>query len=72
MKWVGHPENDSILSLVDDSQTAILGQAIREQSGGWIAHDYCANGGAGKRLGRFSTAQAAQDAIAISVERMKV
>ena len=71
MKWIGDPENDLRLSLLDDSGTVTFGQAIQDNSGGWNAYDYCADNMNGIHLGWFSSARAAQDAVAVSVERMK-
>lgn len=70
MIWRGHPENDRILSLLDETQTAILGQLVRDELGeGWRAHDYIADNGAGKQLGVvFPSLIEARAAVITSVE----
>jgi len=65
MKWTGDPETDLILSLADESGTAILGQVNKDGAGaGWHAYDYYANNG---HLGLFDTPQQAKMAVGLAV-----
>lgn len=71
MHWTGDLNHDTTVSLMDESETAILGQIIRQpNSTGWKALDYCANNGDGKAIGIFQSALGAKDAVELSVERM--
>jgi len=67
MKWIGHPEKDPVLSLMDEGgATIIFGQIIR-QLGGWRAHDYVSDSGNGKKLGLYLSQACAKEAVEISV-----
>jgi len=81
MKWTGDLEHDGILSLLDDSGAAILGQVIKDDedlgdetgclrsfTSGWKGFDYVADDGNGVRIGYFDTAEVAKKAVELSVE----
>ncbi len=40
MKWTGDSNTDLRLSLMDDSESVIFGQVIKNNEGGWTAFDY--------------------------------
>jgi hypothetical protein len=70
--WTGDEQTDLILTLLDDSGGAILGQVIRDNSKkGWNGHDYYSNGGTGKFLGFFKTADKAREAVVTAVSEAR-
>ncbi len=73
MKWAGDPEKDLILSLMDDTGSAILGQVVMDgEKSGWHAHEYCSNNGAGRHLGLFETVDRAKVAVQSAVRGLKL
>jgi hypothetical protein len=63
MTWTGDPENDVILSLMDNAGESILGQVSRDgQSKDWHGYYYTPIRGR-KHVGAFESLRAAQLAV---------
>lgn len=72
MKWIGDPEKDTILSLMDNTGAVTLGKvSIDREASGWNGYDYAAEGEI-KHVGFFKTASQAKVAVASSVNGHKL
>jgi hypothetical protein len=66
MKWTGNEETDRVLSLVDESETVILGQAIRDGSD-WNGVNYTKVASPTEFVGTFITAWGAKAGVESAV-----
>jgi len=72
MNWIGDPETDLILSLMDETGVVVLGEVVKDgELSGWNGYD-CMIEGERKHVGFFKSAGQAKVAVASVVHGHKL